>query len=203
MRIYTLLLLSLFAFAACKKEAKILPKTTPATTTVVTAVKPDTTPVAAAAKPDTIPDKAALKIQVVKDGSNYDEAMFVFNHTSKLTYDANIDAAYFAGFGEVSLASISADGQGLAVYNLPYKSGMAIGLDVEAKADGPLYFKISYEKKIPENIQIWVKDTYLKDSVNVCNGNYNFNVTKADTNSFGTKRFKLIIKDNGLPPASH
>jgi hypothetical protein len=98
------------------------------------------------------------------------------------------------GFGDLSLASMSNDGKKLSINGLPYTQGMSIGLDVEAKDDGAYSLQVSYENKMPANIQIWVKDTYLKDSVNVCKANYNFTVSKADTNSFGSKRFKLIIK---------
>ena len=197
MKTSALFLLSLLAFSACKKEEKILPKT-PVTTPVVTSVKPDTThstPTVPAVKPDTIPDQGIFKIKLVQDSTNYDEAMFVFNHAANANFDANEDAAYFAGYGAVTLASISNDKKDLAVNKLPYKPGMSIGLDVQAKADGAYFLSISFEKNIPANIQIWVKDTYAKDSLNVSKGNYNFNVTKADTNSFGSRRFKLIIKN--------
>ncbi len=173
----------LFSLAACQKEEAIAPKAKPASSTA-----------AATTKNDSIPDNAALKVKLIKDSTNYDETALVFDHLSGMNYSDNNDAPYFTGFGQVSLASISPDGRDMAVYRLPYSLGMSIGLNVNTKADGAYQLSISYEKNIPANIQLWVKDTYLKDSLNVCAKNYHFNVTKADTNSFGSKRFKLILR---------
>jgi len=180
-----LLLLMLFFLVACQKEAKVLPKATPKETTV-----------SIAPKPDTIPDKAAFKIKLVEDENDYDETIFLFDHESGLSYSQDEDGEYLPGFGQVSLASISSDGTDLSVNRLPYRSGMSIGLDVHTKTDGAFSLGISYENKVPGNIQIWIKDTYLKDSIEVHKGNYSFNVSRADTNSFGNKRFKLILKDS-------
>ena len=186
-----LLSLVLFALAACKKEEKIAPETTPQKSTTAIVVKPDT-----------IPDSAALKICLVKDTINTDETMFVFNHTYSLGYVFDQDAPYFQGFGQVSLASISSGGKYLAINGLPYTSGMSIGLDVQAKTSGAYSLQISYERKIPSTVQILLKDTYLKDSIDVRTHNYNFHVSKTDTNSFGSKRFKLILKNDGQQQAT-
>jgi trimeric autotransporter adhesin len=180
-----LILLSsvLFSLAACQKEETIAPK-----------AKPTTSTTAATPKNDSIPDDAALKVKLFKDSSTYDETALVFDHLSTLNYSDNNDAPYFSGFGQVSLTSISHDGRDMAIYRLPYSTGMSIELNVNTKAEGTYHLQISYEKNIPANIQVWVMDTYLKDSTNVCTKNYNFNVTKADTNSFGSKRFKLVLR---------
>ncbi len=132
---------------------------------------------------------------LVKDNANYDETMVVFNKTAKAAYDVMEDAPYFAGMGAESLSSISGDGHDLAINHLPFTPGMTIGVDMDVKSDGPYSLKLSFQKNIPANIQVWVRDTYLKDSVNVSTTNYNFSVAKADANSFGNKRFKLVIKD--------
>jgi hypothetical protein len=63
------------------------------------------------------------------------------------------------------------------------------------KTSGTYLLKISYERSIPADVEIWIKDTYLRDSVDVRTGNYNFNIDKADTNSFGGKRFRLVLKN--------
>jgi hypothetical protein len=68
---------------------------------------------------------------------------------------------------------------------------------VHAKANGIYFLEVNYQNKIPSNIQIWVKDNYLKDSTNISSQDYSFNVIKADTNSFGCNRFKLVFKDSG------
>lgn len=184
-----LLSIALLFLAACKKEEKVAPK---AIAPVVTATT-TTTPVAAT-KPDTIPDQAVFMIRLIKDSTNYDETMFVFNHTSSLDFSPAEDAPYFAGNGQESLASFSNDGQGLAVNTLPYQSGMSIALDVNAKTSGAYTLKLSYINKIPSSISVWVKDTYKKDSVDMRNVNCNFKIDKADADSFGSKRFKIILK---------
>jgi hypothetical protein len=182
--------LILFSLAACQKEAKVLPRTH--TTTGSAAPGPA---IVAKINTDTIPDRSAFKMKLVKDSINSDETMLVFNHKATCEYSANNDAPYFQGFGQVSLASVSSDGVDLSINQLPYTPGMSIGLDVRAKADGSYQLQISYEHTMPASIQVWLKDNYLKDSVNVCLKKYDFKVTTADTNSFGKKRFTLILKD--------
>ncbi|MFI5159921.1 MAG: hypothetical protein ACHQHN_01525 [Sphingobacteriales bacterium] len=179
MKTASLFLLLIFCFTACKKDALIASK------------NEQKTPI----KPDTIPDKAGFKIKLYKGNSDYDETMFLFDHRSSTNYCANEDAGYLVGFGQVSLASISHDGRDLAINRLPYKPGMSIGLDFHTKTNGEFYLALDYENKIPGDIAIWLQDTYLKDSIDVCTGSYTFNVIRADTNSFGNKRFRLIIKE--------
>jgi len=189
----TLLPLSLLLFilASCQKEAKVTPKTAPVSTTTTT------TTVVAAVKPDTIPDQAALKIKLVKDTDNYDETMFMFNHTSSLAFSNAEDARYFPGFGEESLASLSTEGQDLVINSLPYTSGMSVKLDANMKNGGAFVLKISYIRNIPSNIEILLEDAYLKNSVDLRAGNCNFTVDKAKPASFGSGRFKVVFKDKG------
>ncbi|MBS1527013.1 MAG: hypothetical protein JST19_15265 [Bacteroidetes bacterium] len=192
MKTSVILLLSLLSLSSCIKELNSLP--------VPNAVKSKASDIRIAPKADTIPDYAAFRLRLLKDSLNYDETMFLFCSTSKLCYDPQADGPYLQGFGQVNLASISSDGRDLAVYNLPYKQGMKIGVDVNARADGPYVIDIDYQRQIPANLQIWLKDAYLKDSVNLSNTRYNFNITTADTNSFGKRRFSLVIREN---PGQH
>ena len=187
MKKLSLLSVVLFSLAACNKAENILPKLSMKVTKNI--VLP---------KIDTIPDNAMLKIKLCKDSVNTDETTLIFNHSASTRFSYDDDALYFTGFGQVSMASISTDGKDMAIYSLPYTPGMSIGLDARTKTDGAYLLKISYENKMPSNIQVWLKDNYLKDSVDVCKGNYNFNVAKADTNSFGKRRFKLTFKVKGL-----
>jgi len=175
--------LVLFSLVACKKAAQILP------------IPVKTQPIVVAAKPDTIPDKAIFKLKLSKDSINTDETAFIFKSSGKTTYDPMEDAPYFPGNGQVSLASISSDGRDLAINNLPYTPGMSIRLDANTRANGAYSLAISYETQIPTSIHIWLKDIYLKDSLDVSTKSYSFNVNLADTNSFGKNRFKLILKN--------
>jgi hypothetical protein len=180
-------LLVLFSFVACQKAAQILPNLNPGTT------KPKP-PVVVTVKPDTIPDKASFKLQLSKDSINTDETVFVFKTKSKTAYDPGEDAVYFMGNGKVNLASISSDGRDLAINDLPYTPGMSIGLDAITKSDGAYVLAVSYQSNIPASIHFWLNDTYLKDSLDVRTKIYSFNVSKADTNSFGKNRFKLVLR---------
>src|ERR1700740_1621464 len=98
------LLAIIFLFAACKKEEKIEPKTSLGAQSAASKPKSISLPPVATAPHDTIPDKALLKIKLAKDSFNYDETMFIFNHTAGLNYDPNEDSPYFSGYGQESLS---------------------------------------------------------------------------------------------------
>ena len=181
-------LVVLLSFVACQKAAQIIPNINPGTPT-----KP-TPPVVVTVKPDTIPDKASFKLQLSKDNINTDEIVFVFKTEAKTAYDSGEDALHFMGNGQVNLASISSDGRDLAINDLPYTPGMSIGLDFSTKTDGTYSLAVSSESNIPASIHVWLKDTYLKDSLEVRTRSYSFNVTKSDANSFGNNRFQLILR---------
>lgn len=210
MKTSTLLLVAICFFTACKKDTAVAPDTgtqshpattpqssansasgqTPTSGTGSTGVKPAVTAVL-----DTIPDKAVLKLKLVKDSVNYDETMFIFDHTASLLFDINDDAPYMSGYGPESLASMSSDGRDLIINTLPYKQGLSIGLDVGAKADGAFALQVSYLKNIPADIQVIVRDNYLKDSLDVRTGPYQFNIVKSDAATYGTSRFSLVFRN--------
>jgi hypothetical protein len=142
---------------------------------------------------DTIADNAALTLRLVEEGNDYDETEFIFNHKASTAYSFANDAPYFSGFGKVSLASVSSDGKDMAIYSLPFKSGMPVSLDLHSAKDGVLNLEISRENNIPQDIRIWVKDRYARDSLDLCKGAYSFSVARADTNSFGSRRLRLVL----------
>jgi len=197
MKTSILLLAAIFLFAACKKEAKIEPKTSLGEQSAASKPKSISTPPIAAAARDTIPDKALLKIKLTKDNVNYDETMFVFNHTASLSYDPNYDSPYFSGYGQESLASISADGRDLVIHSLHYSPRMSVGLDVNTIADGAFSLLISYQNKIPTDIEIMIVDNHLNNSADLSTGPYKFNIVRSDTSTYGSNRFKLVFKARG------
>jgi trimeric autotransporter adhesin len=180
-----MLLAIVFLLAACRKSESILPKANPETNTAINELKTDT-----------MPYKAAFNVKLLSDSTAYDETAIVFCQNASSNYVFNEDAPYFTGFGQGSLSTISADNIDLGINCLPYTPGMAIRLNVHTKVSGAYLFKISYENKIPATINVWVKDSYMKDSLDMSKGNYSFYVNKADTNSFGGKRFSLVLKDS-------
>ena len=180
MRAFTIACL-LLAVSACKKfdgDAIILPSNN----------KPVWKPAA-----DTIPDHAFFSLKLILDSTDYDETALFFDHKAKMAYDFNNDAAYLPGFGMVSIASISSDGRDMAIYKLPYSSRTSVGLDINSKKEGLLNLGINKQKNIPADVRIWLKDCYTNDSVDLRTGVYGFMVTKHDTNSFGSRRFRLIL----------
>ncbi len=199
-----LLIATIFFLTACQKDMSVLPEIvqkTPVVASVntkpdsVVKVKQDTV---TKVQQDTMPAGAAFKIELYKDGVNHDDVMILFKQQASANYDPMEDGLAFWGNGQVNLASTSVDGRDLAINTLPYIPGMTIGLDMRTKADGAFTLQLDYQKNLPSTSHIWLKDAYLKDSVDVRTKSYQFNVIKADSNSFGSSRFKLVIK-NGTP----
>lgn len=190
MRPSILLLVAVISFVACQKAAKVSPQKITSPVTAPTS-NPVTTEI-----PDTLVTNAGVKIQIAKDSINTDETMLLFDKSANPGYDPIEDARYFAGGGKVSIASICADGTEMAISRLPYTPGKLIPLFVSAKTDGKYLLKISYEKSFPADKKVWLRDTYLKDSLDLRTGNYTFDLTRADTNTFGSNRFQLLIKTN-------
>ncbi|MGZ3823213.1 MAG: hypothetical protein ACXVB6_21645 [Mucilaginibacter sp.] len=197
MKTSTIFLAAIFLFAACKKETVVTPKTPPATqspstsnhsTGTIQGQGSTTTAV------DTLPDRAMMKIKLVKDSVNYDETMFIFSHTASAGFDPNEDSPYFEGYGQESLASISADGRDLVINTLPYSPGSPIRLAISSSVNATFSLQVSFENKIPANIDVKIKDNYLKNTVNISNAPYQFNVVKSDTSTYGANRFELILK---------
>jgi hypothetical protein len=194
MKTSILLLTSIFLLAACKKETKIEPKTNLGSQSVASKPRSTSTPPITKAAADTLPDRAMLKIKLVKDNVNYDETMFIFSHTAVSGYDPNEDSPYFPGYGQESLSSISADGRDLVINTLPYSPGAPIHLNVDTKSDGAFSLQVSFKNKIPDNVDVTIKDNYLKNKVNISSAPYQFSVVKSDTSTYGANRFELSLK---------
>ncbi|MEO6849892.1 MAG: DUF2341 domain-containing protein, partial [Mucilaginibacter sp.] len=140
-----------------------------------------------------------LRIQLAKDSINVDDVYIGFNSTATNNYVFNEDAPYKPGNGQVSLATISSDHIDLAINKLPLpKLGQTIiPLNVNAFADGTYKLNMTEITGIPKLYEIWLMDAYKKDSLDVRNNlTYTFNLSKADTNSYGSKRFSVVIRQN-------
>jgi hypothetical protein len=208
MKTSILILVPLILLASCKKDSVVTPDNTPVTSKTTTtnnsntstsSSTQNTTPTntgtsTAANFVDTLANLSALKIRACMDSTNYDETMFLFRKGATTTYNPNEDAEYLQGYGQLSLASISPDGYDLAINSLPYTPNMSMNLDMHAKNDGAYILKISYERTLPSTLQVWIRDNYTKDSVNVRKGNYSFNIKLSDTASFGHNRFQVVLK---------
>jgi hypothetical protein len=139
---------------------------------------------------------AYLRVHLEKDSVNSDESLIFFKGTAKPNYFINEDAEYLKGSGPLSLSTMSGDNIALAINQTSYpaKAGLLIPLNVGVSTGGLYQFNFNDAKNIPNRYEIYLIDSYKKDSLDINNKTYNFNVDIKDTTSFGAKRFKLVIK---------
>ncbi|MFI5136860.1 MAG: T9SS type A sorting domain-containing protein [Sphingobacteriales bacterium] len=144
---------------------------------------------------DTVPH---LRLQLYKDSLTTDDTYIGFEAGASTSYVINQDAKYFQGYGAISLASISGDGVKLAINRLPLPAqSETIRLYATAKTSGAYRLNTTEDEGIPALYDVWLMDAYEKDSLDLRqNPAYSFNISKADTNSFGSKRFSLVIRQN-------
>lgn len=137
-----------------------------------------------------------LRLKFAKDSINTDGILIEFNPAAKAAYVAGEDAPSLQGFGVVSLASFSSNNIPLAINVMPLTSPMtAINLRVNAKSDGIYTLNMQEINSIPNTCSIWLMDAYKKDSIDMrSNSSYAFVLSTADTTSFGSHRFKLVLR---------
>ena len=139
-----------------------------------------------------------LRLQLAEDAVNADDIYIRFNSAAKTQYVYNEDSPYKPGSGLVSLVSLSSDNVPLAINTLPLpKQSETINLAIGASADGTYKLNKLDMKGIPELYDVWLIDAYKKDSLDLRHNNtYTFDILKSDTNSYGAKRFNLVIRQN-------
>ncbi len=194
-KILTVLVLAGFGFSSCQKDA-VAPtsttnKTTQKTTTSVT-TPTNNGPVAN----DTT--KGYLKVQLAMNATSFDDVLIEFNPNSRAAYSGAEDAKTFAGFGAVSLSSLSSDNFPLAINTLPLVStGTTVGLAVGANATGIYKLNLTtISSTVPSSVSIWLKDSYKKDSLDFKQyPSYAFNINKSDSASYGSHRFTLVMHE--------
>ena len=188
-KILLLSLAGVMFLGACKQSGENTPSpATPSTPAIPPATQP------AAAQADTVPDGAMVKIMLQLDSVSLDETIVEFKHSASENYSNSQDAIYFQGFGNGSLSSVTHDGVDCAIQTLSFKPGKAIPLRVIAKHDGVYTLKTSFTKMLPRCKDLWLKDAYRKDSLNIRIWNYRFDVIRSDTNSYGAGRFSLVVR---------
>jgi trimeric autotransporter adhesin len=140
-----------------------------------------------------------LRLQLVKDAVNTDELILQFDSTANTKYNANEDAKYLQGFGQVHLFCYSADNIPLAVNVLPFPNQQAdsIRLNVWAKTSGTYQLNMEQINNIPEKYDVWLLDKHNADSLDMRQKNiYSFNMDKSDSATYGANRFTLVIRQN-------
>src|ERR1019366_5502710 len=140
-----------------------------------------------------------LRLQLALDAINVDDTYIGFNPSYSTQYVFNEDAPYFGGNGKVNLCSISSDNVQLAINKLPLpgKQSLTIRLKVKAAADGIYKLNMTQIVNIPQLYEVWLMDNYKNDSLDMRKyKTYAFNLLKADTNSYGSNRFSLVIRQD-------
>jgi hypothetical protein len=192
-RTFALLLLTVTAFVACKKDS-VKPTATP---DVVTQKVTTTT---TGLNTDTVSENVTgyIRLQLAMDTVNTDNILIDFKPKSSAAFVVNEDAPTLQGFGLVSLSSLSSNNIALAINTLPLTGkGAAIALAVSAKSTGTYKLNLVTTNDIPAVFNIWLKDNLKKDSVNFRTApSYSFNLNTADTTTYGNQRFSLVLSEN-------
>lgn len=144
------------------------------------------------------PIKQYLRLQLFKDTLNIDETLIFFRGTAKTKFVDAEDAEYLKANNLVSLATRSADDVPLAINQMPFpQQRQVIPLNVTIAGNGIYQLNLTEVKNIPAEYNVWLFDAYQKDSLDIKhNPTYSFNATTKDTNSYGSKRFSLVLGVN-------
>ncbi len=136
-----------------------------------------------------------LRLQLAKDSINTDGIIIRFAPNTQSKFNPAEDAHYHKGLGKVSLASLSSDDQPLAINQLPLAlKGDTIKLNVGARANGNYTLNLKSITGVPQIYAVWLKDAHNKDLVNMrTTASYSFAIDTADTTTFGSSRFSLMI----------
>jgi hypothetical protein len=139
--------------------------------------------------------KGYFCVKLDKDSVNTDGIMIEFNPAAKAAYSGAEDARFLQGFGSVSLSSLSSDNIALSINTVPLvASGTTVRLVVNATSTGTYKLNLTKISTISAKYDIWLKDKYLKDSLDFRhNPAYLFDLT-ADTNSYGSHRFSIVTR---------
>ncbi|MBS1525373.1 MAG: T9SS type A sorting domain-containing protein, partial [Bacteroidetes bacterium] len=136
-----------------------------------------------------------LRLDMIKDSVNYDDILIRFNGSSTAAFSPDEDAEYKQGYGQENLASLSADSVPLAINVQPLpRKGAVIPLSVSAANDGNYTLSLKNIVGIPTLYSITLVDNYTHSSTDLRESPiYNFSISKSDSNSYGSNRFKLIF----------
>jgi hypothetical protein len=141
-----------------------------------------------------------LRIELYKDSLNREDALVFFKNNTQTKYSVDEDAKYLKGNSVVNISSRSSDNVNLAINQqvFPQKREI-IPLNVTITSNGTYSINMPEVKNIPAMYDVWLLDNFKKDSLDVKNNpNYSFTASVTDTNSFGAKRFSLVIRPNPL-----
>ncbi|MGI4803132.1 MAG: T9SS type A sorting domain-containing protein [Janthinobacterium lividum] len=148
-------------------------------------------------------DLSVVKIQLKMDSANYDYAAIYFNNSWKAENNQDEDAADLDGTGDtVNLSTFSADHARLAINKMPALTNRETIIALYVKGNSGEYQLLFPQlSNIPSQYTVFLKDNFLRDSVNLSNQNtYNFQIDQTKTETYGDKRFELIFHLQNVKP---
>jgi hypothetical protein len=143
-----------------------------------------------------------LYMKIEKDSVTYNYCGIYFRKDWSATF-AEDDAKDMNGTtGPVVMSSLSSDNIRASVNHMPdYTKGVNVKLYANASTNGQYKLKIEDIRNIDTLYDIYLIDHYKKDSLDIRRyGTYLFDISKADTSSFGGSRFELSVRPRPLSP---
>jgi hypothetical protein len=141
-----------------------------------------------------------LRLKMYLDPYDYDDIVIGFNAGATSTYNYNNDSAYLPGIDAAEgLASYSSDGVALSINLLPLPKSTpdVIRLEVQAQQNWQFTMMRTELDPLPKIYELWLVDNFKKDSVDLrTDSAYVFNVNKADTATYGSYRFKVVVRQD-------
>jgi hypothetical protein len=144
-----------------------------------------------------------ISLKMIKDSANYDVTHLRFLDTYKKGYDEMEDAEDFNGPNQIVLfGAMTGDEHLVAIASQPLeKQRTSVFLSVDGTVSGLYTLQKIDLSGIPPVYEVWLMDHFKKDSLDLrANDTYNFNLDKANPETFGNKRFELVIRKKNLPP---
>ncbi len=128
-----------------------------------------------------------------------DETVVVFNEASSAAYNNQEDALHFDG--EVVNISTLAGASKLAInFMPPIPQAMEIAMNVSANATGSYLMQFNLNEYYLQHSLV-LKDNFLNQNIPITSGLvYNFNVDRANVQTFGAGRFSVLVEPPTVLP---
>jgi len=145
--------------------------------------------------------KNFMRLNLVTNSIYQNDMVIGFNASSTTNFNGNEDSEFLKGLSAPqSISAISADSVKASVKWVPLPKNTAslvVKLNVNANASGTYTLQRTDLKEIPAIYDIWLMDHYKKDSLDIKNNvNYTFDIDLADSASFGSNRFTVVVRQN-------
>jgi len=140
----------------------------------------------------------SVRIVLLQDSLNKEESLVVFKPTASVNYMDDEDADYLIGESVVHISSKSPDNHNLAINAMPFSLiRTQVPLNVNVDNSGTYKLDLSEANNIPSKYKIYLVDAFKKDSVDISKQPvYTFTADINNTNTFGSGRFYLVLKQN-------